>query len=843
MRGTLDLSGVWQLSWSEDGPEALLHDNPRGHVWLPARVPGPVHIALMEAGILDDPDVGLNSLGARWVEEQFWVYHREFVLTDDALEGSQWLVFDWLEHDASVWINGQVIGRHANSHRKAVFDVTDRLRSGTNTIAVMVESGLHAVNDTPVAPYGFDHYARMTRRPLLRKAQYQCGWDWNPRLMSVGILGNVRLEHSTIPLVDSASVIARLDDSLMQGSLRCRLFVRWPRHSDDLRARMIASLPERGVSDEVEVKSAVESTMTSHEVTLPFDNAELWWPSGQGSQRLYEVRVVLRCGDDEQVVRRKTAFRRVHIEQSPHPEGGRYFVIHINGRPVFCKGANWVPPSVFPSQVSRETYEKLVQNARDANFNTLRVWGGAVFAPEALLEACDQAGIMLWHDFLFACAKYPGDDPAFVSEVEAEVTEAVRRMAHHPSLIVWCGNNEVDWGDYAWGYRQHRPVAPHHALFHHHIPAILAAEDGTRPYWPSSPWSADYAPPNDPTTGDQHPWGVSILDPGPADFHRYRNYVDRFANEGGVLGAGLPVTLRAFLPEHEQHLLSPSWVHHDNPIGYRASRPGEIGRAYETFRFWTGLDPLQQSMDDYALLSGLLQAEGLVEYISNYRRRMFSSSSAIFWMYNDSWPATHSWTIVDYYLRRRLAYHPVRRAFQPVVVVVVEEGDEIAWYGVNDSPSPFTGTLRYGIFLLAGGYPLSNDIAVELPPNGSVQLAKIPRSTWTAVGTRHSAAFGMLVDGDRIVAQHRLFVERFHDLEMAIEPVTLQRTADGIVLDCTAFAWGVCVDLHGLWDTRDNCFDLFPSVRYTLPWSRKAGEPSVRWVGSHALVRLRQGSR
>lgn len=840
MRETIDLAGRWRLSWSEDGPEALIAGSGHGHLWLSAEAPAPIHEALMEAGIIEDPNIALNSLRCRWVEEQVWVYRREFSVPTDKLRGSQWLIFDWLEHSATVWLNGVEVGRHANSHRRAVMDVTGHVREGANALVVAVETGLHAANDQPVSGYGFDRYAMLTRRPLLRKAQYQCGWDWNPRLMNVGILGGVRLECSTEPVVDGTAVVATVDGALRTGHLTTRLFVRWPNGAQADACRLsvrVNDLPG-ATAEAVVTREPDDARVTVHEVSLTVENPALWWPVGHGEQALYDVDVTLETGGGRQHGRRRVGFRKVEIDQSPHPDAGRHFVVVVNGRRVFCKGGNWVPPDLLPSRVPAGRYEALVRLAVEANFNTLRVWGGGVFAPEPLLDACDRAGVLVWHDFLFACAKYPADDPAFVTEVEAEVTEAVRRMAHHPSLVVWCGNNEVEWGDREWGYRERRPVAPHHALFHHHLPAIVSAEDQSKVYWPSSPWSPDFAAPNDPTTGDQHPWGVSILDPGPADFHKYRTYVDRFPNEGGILGASLPATLRDFLPPDQQTILSPSWVHHDNPIAYRPGVPGGMGRAYATFSFWTGLDPLKLDMAEYALLSAVLQAEGLCEYIANYRRRMFSSASAIFWMYNDSWPVTHGWTIVDYYLRRRLCYHPVRRAFQPVTVVVADQGDSVGVFGVNDTPSDWLGSLRWGLFGLAGGYPVDRSDEVRIPSNASVRLAEIARSEWERADTRRTGAFALLTADGKVVAQHRLFVHRFRDLELVDQPITVTTENGQAALECAAFAWGVCLDAHGGRPGLDNCFDLLPGVRYTLPWSAGPDEPRVEYVGSSSLLRL-----
>ncbi len=837
--GFLSLNGDWQLTWSEDCPDVPAAPDAPGQMWIPARVPAPVHEVLMEAGLLDDPNVGLNSLRARWVEEQYWVCRLAFDAPDGALAGSQWLVFEWLELDASVRLNGHEVGRHRNAHRKARFDVTGHLHPGRNVLVVVVESGLHAVNDLPVAGYGLDPYARQTRRPLLRKAQYQCGWDWNPRMMNVGILGNVRLEWAAAPMLESAWLVAVASDDLKSARLSAKVRILWPEGCEEP-CTLRAVIADTGQSVAAPVTRPDAGARSSeHEVQFTIAEPLLWWPIGHGPQNLYTVEVTVESKSGRQVRSLRTGIRKVQIDQTPHPEAGRHFIIRVNDRPIFCKGGNWVPPDLMPSRVPPERYRELVRHAVDANFTMLRVWGGAVFIPDELADACDDAGILLWHDFLFACAKYPGDDPDFVTEVELEVTEAVRRLSRHPSLVVWCGNNEVEWGDREWGYREKRPVTPHHALFYLYIPRILRAEDPSKVYWPSSPWSPDFGAPNDPTVGDQHPWGVSILEPGPADFWKYRGYVDRFPNEGGVLGASLPVTLDSFLPEHERRLLTPSWVHHDNPIAFRGAKPGDLGRAYDTFKLWTGLDPLAMDYRDYSLLSGLVQAEGLREYIANYRRRMYSSSSAIFWMYNDSWPVTHGWTIVDYYLRRKLSYHPVRRAFQPVTAVVADEGEQIGFYGVNDSPGEWRGLLSFGLFSLAGGYPSREERDVVIPPLSSVRLASLPRGAWERAGLESTGAFARLIDRGTEAAMHRLFVRRFGDLEFVDRPVKVECAEGRATFTCEAFAWGVCLDLAGRDDLADNCFDLLPGVGYTLPCLNDREPPQVAFVGSRALMSAR----
>lgn len=836
MSGLLCLNGTWDLLYAEGPPLVhplhLMGPTLVGRAALKAPVPAPVHDVLLRAGRIDDPNVGLNSLRARWVEEMFWVYRHRFAVPDQAVEQRAWLVFHRLEHEATVWLNGDQIGCHANAHRPAQFDVTGRLVPGENLLVVELSTGMHSAADKPGAEYACAGADLLTKRPWHRKPQYQCGWDWSARLMNVGILGNVHLEWRHAARLGQVAVFAVPSETLS----RATFFVRAEVESfgEGQRAVLSTRIVETGQTERKEID--LTPGTSRHELQLNVEQPQLWWPVGQGPQALYTVEVEFACEGDLERIVRQTGVRRVAFNQDPHPVAGRYCVLEINNRPIFCKGGNWVPPDLLYSTVDGERYRALVRLAIEANFNLLRIWGGGLYADHALCEACDRAGILLWHDFPFACAKYPGDDPAFAEEVRREVRWAVRELAHHPSLVVWCGNNEIEWGDWEWGYDRQPRTHPHYALFHRDIPRIVQQENPSTPHWLSSPWSPDFLPPNDPTAGDQHPWGATLRVAGGVDWWKFRDRADRFPNEGGVLGASSPATLRQFLPEGERALLSPSWEHHDNPFAVMGAQPGALGPAYATVQLWTGLDPLALPWEKYAFLSALLQAEGLVEYIANYRRRMWSSASAIFWMYNDSWPVTHGWTIVDYYRRRKLAYHPVRRAFAPVTVVTVWENDTVILFGINDMPEPWGGSLRYGLFSLAGTYPVDERCAVVLPPGASTPLARISGAHWDALGIANGGAFGLLEQDGMVVAQHRLFRARFGELRFANPDVDLHWDGETLTLRADVFVWGVCLDVDGDLPLPDNCFDLLPGVAHILPWPSTLGRPTIVRIGSRDAV-------
>lgn len=826
------LDGTWQLLYAEDSPDYYCGPTLKGRRPLCAEVPEPVHLTLIRAGILEDLNVGMNSLKARWVEEAFWIYRRSFEASAIRPGERAWIVLRHVECDAVVWLNGIEIGRHCNAHRPARFEVTTSLREGTNLLVVRTDAGLQSTLDRSASEYHYDWFARMTKRAWLRKPQYQCGWDWNPRMMNVGILGPVWLERASGPVLRDVTVFALPSDDLSSALIVARATLDT---TEPCSGEFRIKVRETGQS----ATSGVDHAEGGHrvEATLTMDRPALWWPIGHGEQPLYHVEAAFLWGGTEQHVTRRTGVRRVTMDQSPHPESGRHCILTVNNRPIFCKGGNWVPADLLYSEVGPERTRELIRISEHANFNMLRVWGGGHFVDDVFLATCDERGILVWHDFLFACAKYPGDVPEFAAEVRREITHAVRERAHHPSLAVWCGNNEIEWGDWEWGYDTHYKTHPHYAIFHHDIPKIVREEAPATLHWLSSPWSPDFLPPNDPTVGDQHPWDVSIMQPGGADFWHYRTCVDRFPNEGGVLGASSAATLRQFLPPGEHYVGSPSWHHHDNPLAFLSGEPGAPGRAYQTITLWLDRDPCAMDMENYAFASAVLQAEGLTEYVRNYRRRMFSSASAIFWMYNDSWPATHGWTIVDYYLRRKLCYHPVRRAFAPITVVVARDDDRVRAFGVNDTREPLTAALRFGVFRLDGACRLEEMGSVTLAPNSATVLAECAFERLAAAGGPTEAGFGATLHREEhLLAQDRLLLARFHALAMPPPVIRSSTGANETRFEADHFVWRVCLDPEGELDLADDCFDLLPGVPYTVPHVNGQPLPSIARTGSDLLL-------
>jgi beta-mannosidase len=822
MTQTLLLDGSWRIRPSDFQRGRPAFAERVGSVdesrYVDANVPGSVHLDLMRAGLIADPRPGLNVLAARWVEEQVWSYRRVFDVPDPSARA--WLVFDQIDGVGEVVLNGRKIASHANSFLPLRVEVTGMLRERDNVLAVHVESGLWHVADKPVHGWYHDNAKDqiLHKRHWLRKVQSQTSWDWAPRLMNVG-LGSVRLEFTRDPIrLDRFAAISKLDDDLKRGSVVAKAWVE-NLTGAPIDVTLDASVSGRSARVTASVKPGLHVVSTTIDVPGP----ALWWPVGHGAQTLHEVSATVAAGSV--VLRAPTrcvGFRHVRVDQSKHPEEGNYFVLHVNHRPIFCKGANLVPADIIVAGIDAKRYDTLVDRAIEANFNLLRVWGGGLYEHDHFFDLCDQRGILVWQEFIYACSNYPLNDEAFLASATDEARHQLRRLSHHASLVIWCGNNEIETAIVnAWPGMNRGQVAPDYHFFHLTLPRICREEDGTRFYLPSSPFSPDGRNPGDHLAGDQHPWEIGFSD---VDFRKYRQMKCRFPNEGGILGpTALPTMLECLAPGHE-FVQSFSWQQHDNSVDSWAE-PSYVDRLTD---FWLGMDCRKMSIEQYTYWGGLVQAEGLREYIDNFRRRMFDSASAVFWMYNDTWPATRSWTIVDYRLRRTPSFHPVRRAFAPIHVVLAEVDDEIVVFGINETQTPRKFHLRYGVFTLDGMYPRDLTVEVELKPNASTPIARMPRAV--LADPKRMVAFAILMQDGREVARNRLILPLFAEMHWSSAKVGVKVDAGVAQFTCATFAFNVCIDQSGD-ETSDNFFDVYPGIPTVMPWTKQT-PPQVLWVGN-----------
>ena len=724
-----ELNDGWQLHLIAPGdgtPLGITANSP-----LPAVVPGVVHTDLVRAGVLDDPTVGLRERDQHWIGRSTWAYRTTVDWEPDGNDHVE-LVCDGLDTVAEVRVNGEVLATTRNMHRRYRFDVTGRLREGANDLEVRFLDVYDEI-DRVRAEVGILPATEAIHYPYVRKMACNFGWDWGPVLVTAGIWRPIALESWSTARLDALRPLATLGDD-GAGHLDLHLdVVRDTAAELRVRASVAGTIAEGAVGD------------GTAQLSFAVPGTEAWWPVGHGEQPLYDLTVELLDGDRVvDVATRRIGFRTVEIVEEPDAVGVGW-EIRVNGRRIPIRGFNWIPDTPFPSEVDRARYGRRIEQAVAANANLLRVWGGGIYEPAAFYEQCDAAGVLVWQDFLFACAAYPETDQ-FRAEVEAEARQAVADHAHHPSLILWNGNNECTWGWHDWGWQEVLGDRPWGKTYYYEtLPAIVAELDPSRPYLPGSPTSGDLeVHPNDDRRGVSHIWDVW----NEKDYLHYRDRAPAFVAEFGFCGPATWATMRRGVPDGELTLDNEVVVHHLRAAdGVTKLRRGLAEHFPEPSR--AASDSGRNRADDWLWLAQLNQARALSVGV-DHLRALERCSGAVVWQLNDCWPVI-SWAAVDSDERRKPLWYALRDAFAPRRVVVVPEDDGLALAAVNDEPEQWDAAVvvrRVGFdgtvlaeakldvsapALGVGRVALADDLAVPGDPRAEVLVVDANghgRTTW-----------------------------------------------------------------------------------------------------------------
>jgi beta-mannosidase len=694
--------------------------------WIDIRVPGDVHQALIEAGRIEDPFYDRNEDRCAWVEEREWWYRTSFASQETPLGQDErfQLVFEGLDTFVTIWLNGEVLGRHENMFREAVFDVSHRWRTGSsNTLVLCFHPPLRQIAQAP-----FDTWGSNPARVMMRKAQFGYGWDWGPRLPTIGIWRPVKLRRQRSATIQGVhfstlEIDPRRNKALAAVQVDVERFV-----GDQTIALSIALLSP---STSAGMTAIAEQTVTLREggsqlstkVYLEIENPQLWWTHDLGEPALYTLQTTLsHDGDQLEQRQHRVGIRTLELDQSPDPKepGTRFFRFVLNGVHIFARGADWIPAHSFVGELRVEHYDVLLSAAREANMNMLRVWGGGIYEHDVFYELCNRLGVLVWQDFMFACAMYPEDNPSFVKEVEAEARYQVHRLRNHPCLALWCGNNENQWiHDRTYWNKPDSPV-PGSLYYNMLLPQVIRELDGKTPYWPGSPYGGnDY---NSMQDGDVHNWQVwhgnlprHFGEPPAADqspegvsFLHYAEDMGRFSSEFGMHASPVYETLRRNIPAEQLYYHSPAMDHHnkDNPKNKGDNLMATV----------TGLPTNLQEYIDYSMIA---QAEGLKFGIEHYRRRKPHCSGTLIWQLNDCWPVL-SWSILDYYGFGKAGYFYTRRAYAPVLASFKarDDGGVELWIS-NDTLNEISDTLTIRLGTFANGVVWEENSPIHVAANSS----------------------------------------------------------------------------------------------------------------------------
>ncbi|MEW2374546.1 glycoside hydrolase family 2 protein [Micromonospora sp. NPDC047812] len=664
---------------------------------VPATVPGCVHTDLLAAGLIPDPYLDDNEKALAWIGRTDWVYETTFRHEPGDDERVD-LVCAGLDTVATLMLNGAEVGRAENMHRGHRFDVRSLLVAGSNTLAVRFDSAYRyaeaqrdRLGDRPNAyPEPF---------PFIRKMACNFGWDWGPTLVTAGIWQEIGLHAWSAARL----AVVRPLVTVEAGDGRVELHVEVERAGD-------APLAVRATVAGVRAEATIPAGRRTAALTLTVRDPALWWPRGYGEQPLHPLEVTLYDAEARPLDTwsRRIGFRSVRLDTAPDAHGTP-FALHVNDTPVFVRGVNWIPDDAFLTRITRDRLAHRFRQAADANVNLLRVWGGGRYESDDFYDLADELGQLVQQDFLFACAAYPEEEP-LRAEVAAEAAEQVVRLAPHPSLVLWTGNNENIWGWHDWDWQE--PLAGRtwgRGYYLELLPRIVAELDPTRPYWPGSPWSgSEEIHPNDPAHGTTHIWDVWNTD----DYTKYREYVPRFVAEFGYQAPPAYATLRRALSDEPLAPDSPGMAHHQKAIDGDA-------------KLRRGLDahlPPPADFDDWHWLTQLNQARAIQLAVEHFRSHRDVCAGTIVWQLNDCWPVT-SWSAVDGDGRRKPLWYALRRAYADRLLTVQPRAGGLAVVAVNDGANPWRATASVTRLTLTGEPRAKTTLELDVPAYARIELA------------------------------------------------------------------------------------------------------------------------
>ena len=649
-------------------------------LWSDAKVPGTIHQDLINHNRIPNPFYGMNEEAVQWVENEDWMYRTSFVVTEEQLNrDAAVLELDGLDTYADVFLNGALILRSDNMFVGHKVSVKSVLRKGENRLLIRFRSAVKEALPQ-WETNGFDYPAdndHSSKRVSIytRKAPYSYGWDWGIRLATCGIWRPVRLVFLDVARIEDYYV-RQASVSASKADVDNRLEI------TNVTSQPVSALLKVAyhytANDTKEVQKQIELRSGENTVSLPvmIDNPHLWMPNGWGEPSLYKFTASVSVdGVEVASQERQVGLRsiRVVMEDDEH---GKSFYFEVNGHPMFAKGANFIPDDALLPNVTPERYKRILEDVKAANMNMLRVWGGGIYEDDKFYDEADRNGILIWQDFLFACTTYP-HDPLFLKRVEAEAEYNIKRLRGHASLAMWCGNNEIYEGVRYWGWKNKYTAEAfaemnrgYDVLFRQLLPDMVKRFDSDRFYMHGSPYEANWGRKESWKIADSHNWGTWY---GRKPFESFDSEIPRFMSEYGFQAFPEMKTIRTFAEEKDFELESPVMNAHQKATIGNALIKQTMGLYYK----------VPAKFEDLVYVGLVLQGQGMRHGIEAHRRNRPYCMGSLFWQLNDSWPVV-SWSSIDYYGNWKAMQYQSQRAFAPVLINAIKEGDDLCVYLISD---------------------------------------------------------------------------------------------------------------------------------------------------------------
>lgn len=803
--------------------------------WLPATVPGTVHTDLMANGVIEDPYYRLNELDVQWIDKTDWEYKTTFSVDDNILGRDRvQLDFKGLDTYADMFLNGEQVLVADNMFREWQVDVKELLNEGENELRILFRSpiaeGLKKYDASEFVYPGAENdqaergQVEGNKRVSIytRKAGYHYGWDWGPRLVTSGIWRPVSLKAWDVARIENLQIVQN------EVSEEKATFTAVFEVDAEKRGKAALTVKNDGIilaAAEVQLQEGIEK----YEVDFEIQSPKLWWTNGLGEAHLYNITGELKMKQGTIAENTRIGIRTLELVRE-EDEHGTSFYFKLNGHPVFMKGANIIPNDMFIPRVTDENYRTMIETAKNSNMNMLRVWGGGIYEEDIFYDLCDENGILVWQDFMFACAMFPNDEP-FLENIRQEAIDNVKRLRNHPSIALWCGNNEIltAWNTWGWkgiAERQGEDVPEkvwqaYVDIFHKTLPEVVEEYDPSRSYWGSSP-SSGLGIQADLVNGDEHYWGVWW---GKEPFETYATHLARFMSEYGYQSFPEFSTVKKYTAPEDHDIYSEVMKSHQ-----RSSIGNETIEYYLLKEYKRPKD-----FESFLYVNHVLQAEGIKFGLEGHRRAMPFTMGSLYWQLNDVWPVA-SWSSTDYFQKWKALQYYVKKGFDQVLVSPYTDDLKFKVGIVNDWLEQVNAQLILKIMDFDGRVIWERASLVEIPANSSRDYFNENKNEFLYRKDTRSLLFSAeLVENGKTISRNLYFFRPFKELNITAPQVeyTIAKTDSGfdIALKTDKLAKNVYLqieDEEGFFS--DNYFDMLPGEKVTINLGTDISEEKLKEI-------------